>query len=500
MTNTAYADLERRFARMSHVNGALSMLDWDRSTVMPDGGAGARSDQMATLSVIVHDMMTDPRMDDLLSDAEACAGLDSWQQANLLEMRRAHRQATALPSDLVEAISKARANCEMAWRAAKPANDWAGVQPALAEVLALSQQTGQAKAASLGTDAYDALLDEYEPGLRGAQVAVLFDDLAAFLPSFLAQVQEKQAQNPALPLTGAPFPAAKQKALGEILIKAVGFDFTHGRLDVSAHPFCGGVPDDVRITTRYREDDFAAAIMGVLHETGHALYERGLPAAWRGQPVGLARSTAVHESQSLIVEMQACRSRAFLSYATPLFQQAFAGQGAAWGVDNIHRVYTRVKPGFIRVEADEVTYPAHVILRFRLERALILGDLSLADLPAAWDAGMNDLLGITPPDHTRGVLQDIHWYLGLFGYFPTYTIGALMAAQLFKAAKQAQPDLLPGLARGDFAPLMGWLATHIHGRGCSVDAATLLRDATGATLDADIFKAHLQARYLDGEG
>jgi carboxypeptidase Taq len=495
----AYAELVRRFARMAHVNGALSVLSWDQSAVMPEGGAGARADQMAALSVIVHEMITDPRVADLLADAEAQAGLDAWQSANLYEMRRAYGQANALPSDLVEATSKARASCEMVWRKAKASSDWAAVRAPLQQVLDLMRQTGEAKAVMLGTDSYDALLDEYEPGLRADTVAALFDDLAGFLPGFIGQVREKQAAQPVESLVG-PFPPERQKVLGQKLMAAVGFDFNHGRLDVSAHPFCGGVPDDVRITTRYREEDFAVAIMGVLHETGHAMYERGLPAAWRNQPVGLARSMAVHESQSLIIEMQACRSKAFLSYAAPEFAAAFGGTGAAWGVENVHRLYTRVRPGFIRVEADEVSYPAHVILRFRLERALITGALSLDDLPAAWNDGMASLLGITPPDHARGVMQDIHWFCGLFGYFPTYTLGAMMAAQLFQAAQRAEPGLLAGLAEGDFGPLVRWLRTHVHGRGSQVDSATLLRDATGSPLDAGIFKAHLVSRYLGDVG
>jgi carboxypeptidase Taq len=252
----------------------------------------------------------------------------------------------------------------------------------------------------------------------------------------------------------------------------------------------------VRITTRYREDDFASAIMGVMHETGHAMYERGLPRDWRGQPVGEARSMAIHESQSLIVEMQAGRSAEFLSYAAPLFREAFGGSGPAWEAGNIRRLYTRVSRGFIRVEADEVTYPAHVILRFRLEKALIAGDLTLDDLPGAWNDGMKELLGVVPPSDTVGVLQDIHWYDGAFGYFPTYTLGAMTAAQLFNAASKADSDLKPGLARGDFGPLMRWLKHNIHEKACLVDSATLLTEATGSPLDASIFKRHLMSRYL----
>ena len=283
-------------------------------------------------------------------------------------------------------------------------------------------------------------------------------------------------------------------------MRQFGFDFNRGRLDVSLHPFCGGATNDVRLTTRYDEADFTRALMGVLHETGHALYEQGRPAPWLAQPVGAARGMAVHESQSLIVEMQASRSRPFMEFLAPVVREAFGGQGAAWGADNLHRLYTRVEPGFIRVDADEVTYPAHVILRYRLEKAMIAGDLALGDLPGAWADGMRTLLGIVPPDDRRGCLQDIHWPSGGWGYFPTYTLGAAIAAQLFDAASRALPDLLPGLARGDFAPLVGWLGANIHGKGSLLGTADLLREATGRPLDPAVYRRHLERRYLERDG
>jgi len=263
------------------------------------------------------------------------------------------------------------------------------------------------------------------------------------------------------------------------------------------HPFTGGVPDDVRITTRYADADFSRALMGVLHETGHALYERGLPAAWRGQPVGEARGMATHESQSLLIEMQVCRGREFLGYLAPLLRQAFAGAGPYWRDDNLARFFTKVEPGLIRVDADEVTYPLHIILRYRLERALLAGDLALADLPGAWRQGMKDLLGIDVPTDKDGCLQDIHWPSGSFGYFPTYTLGAMAAAQLFAAAKAADAAIAPGIARGDFGPLSAWLKAKVHGRG-SFDPTTdaLLVEATGQPLGAAAFEAHLCERYL----
>jgi carboxypeptidase Taq len=276
----------------------------------------------------------------------------------------------------------------------------------------------------------------------------------------------------------------------------IGFDFAHGRFDVSLHPFCGGVQDDVRITTRYREDDFVSALMGTLHETGHAMYERGRPAAWRYQPVGTARGMALHESQSLLVEMQVCRSPEFLGFLAPILREAFVTEGEAFTAENLQGLYTRVEPGFIRVDADEVCYPSHVILRYRLERAMIAGDLDLAELPGAWNDGMRELLGITPPDDRRGCLQDIHWYGGAWGYFPTYTLGAMTAAQLYDAAKRAVPEIPAAITRGDFKPLMAWLAENIHGQGSRWSSVELVKRASGKPLDPAIFQAHLERRYL----
>jgi|TARA_R110002072_G_scaffold37226_6_gene109169 carboxypeptidase Taq len=494
----AYDALSARFKRLGVLEGALGQLQWDMSAVMPTGGAETRGEQLATLEVMAHEIITQPETADLLDQAESdeLPDLSDWQQANLREMRHGWRHATALDAGLVEALAKAGKACEMVWREARPQSDFARVQPLLAEVLRLSQEAGQAKAQAFGVSLYDALLDQYEPAMTAARIDEIFDPLADFLPDFLQAALTVQAARPApLPLEG-PFPIAKQEALAHKLMRAVGFDFDHGRLDTSAHPFCGGVPDDVRITTRYDEADFTTAMMGVLHETGHALYERGLPKAWRYQPVGAARGMALHESQSLLVEMQACRSPEFLSFMAPLAREAFGGAGPAWSADNLRALTTRVAPGFIRVDADEVTYPAHIILRYRLEKALLSGDLPLAELPAAWNAGMQQLLGITPPADRLGCLQDIHWYDGAWGYFPTYSLGAMIAAQLFAKAKQDRPDIPSALARGDFSGLMAWLGEKVHSRASFHLGETLVEEATGEPLNPGIFEAHLTHRYL----
>ncbi|MBV8536041.1 MAG: carboxypeptidase M32 [Alphaproteobacteria bacterium] len=494
----AYPALETRFKRISLVREASGVLEWDRDALMPPGGSAARTEQLATLQVLAHQMITDPAIGDLIGRAEQERnGLDLWQKANLKRMGRQWRHATCLPEELVEALSRATSECEMAWRGARAASDFKSLLPLLQRVLDLVRETAAIKAKAFGLSLYDALLDESEPDTRSAEITALFDSLAAFLPGFIDAVLERQARQPAATPPAGPFPVAKQEALARRLMQAVGFDFAHGRLDTSAHPFCGGVPDDVRLTTRWDEADFMPGLMGVLHETGHAMYERGLPAAWRHQPVGHALSTSLHESQSLLVEMQACRSREFIAFLAPLAAQAFGGEGPAWSADHLYRIYTKVERSFIRVDADEATYPAHVILRYRLESAMIAGDLKLADLPGAWAGEMKRLLGVVPPDDRRGCLQDIHWPLGAWAYFPSYTLGAMTAAQFIDAARRAVPGIPAALGRGDFSPLMDWLRANVHSKGSSLSARELITAATGKPLDPEIYKRHLTQRYLN---
>ena len=499
---TAYQTLEHRFKRLGVLGGIDRILEWDSQTMMPVGGARDRAEQSAVIALLCHEMLNHPSLGDLLDKAEAddLAKLDPWQTANLGEMRRRWIHANSVDARLVEALTKAVSASEICWREARPANDFAGFVKSMGDVLALVREAAVAKAEALDCSPYDALLDNFEPHGRSADIDRLFNRLTGFLPDFLARVVECQAAEPApLPLEG-PFPLAAQRILGRRMMDAVGFDFDHGRLDESDHPFTGGSPDDVRITTRYHDGDFTQALMAVLHETGHAMYERGLPAAWRHQPVGEAAGMSIHESQSLLLEMQACRSRAFVEYAAPLMREAFGGEGPAWEAENIYRLNTRAIPGLIRVYADEVTYPAHVMLRYRLEKSMIAGDLVLGDLPGAWADGMNEMLGITPPDDREGCMQDIHWAVGAYGYFPTYTLGAVIAAQLYDAAKAADGDIEPGLARGDFKPLFAWLAPHVHAHGASLGPADLVERACGQSLDVAVFERHLAARYLTGVG
>ncbi len=494
---TAYQELESLFHRHANLRTATAVLQWDMAVMMPLGGAEVRAEQLAVLGRTCHDLITTPEIADRLDEAGGDVELDPWHVANLREMRRQWLHAVAVPGDLIEALSRATSRCETVWRSARADNDFDRVEPLLAEVLKLVREVAAAKAERLGVKPYEALMDEYEPGARICRIEALFNDLGTFLPGFLDQALATQAARPIPIMPTGPFPVTAQKAIGEQLMARLGFDFEHGRLDTSAHPFCGGVPSDVRITTRYDETDFMSALMGVLHETGHALYEAGLPEDWRYQPVGAPRGMALHESQSLLVEMQLCRSRPFLAFAAPLIRDAFGGDGPAWEAENLYRLNTRIERDFIRVDADEVTYTLHVIIRTQLERAMIAGDLTTKDLPGAWNESMKSMLNIVPPNNRLGCLQDIHWYEGAWGYFPTYTLGAVAAAQLFATARTSLPGLNNAIACGEFAPLVGWLRSNVHGKGSLLSTDVLLEEVAGTSLDAGSFKAHLEARYLD---
>jgi carboxypeptidase Taq len=493
---TAYDRLTARFARIATIREAASILNWDTEVIMPQGAGDARADQTAVLSSLSHGMLVETQVADDLAEAEATPPEDPWQQANLRLIRHEYTRAVALPADLVEAMARANSLCEQAWRDARKQSDFDAVAPLLTEVFDRARDAAEALSPALGLAPYDALMDDFQTGVTAADVEPVFARYTAFLAEVLPQVEAQQAGRPTPHPVQGVFPEAAQAQFCRTLAQRMGLDFRQARLDSSAHPFSGGTPTDQRITTRYDEADLAQALYAVIHETGHALYEMGLPAAWRRQPIGHAAGMAAHESQSLIMEMQACRSDAFLSWLGPVLYQAFGGDPQVWAPANLPSLWRRVGRSLIRVEADEMTYPAHVALRFTLERALLSGDLKIADLPDAWNELMRERLGIVPPDDARGCLQDIHWYAGLIGYFPSYTLGAMAAAQLMAAVRRDVPGLDQALGQGDFTPLLGWLRTKIYAMGARLGFNELLTHATGKPLDSADFEAHLRRRYL----
>ena len=490
----SYLQLTKKWQRVAALSDAIAMLSWDRQAIMPSGSGSARAEQIAILAVLKHEEITDSITAELIDKADT-AELNNIEQANISEIRRIYRHASALSPRLVEEHSRACAACEGKWQLARKENNFKVVEGSLGQVVNLTQQIAAIKAETFQSNAYDSLLDEYEPGGSSTKIDVIFDSLEPALQKLLPEVIEYQSHIN-FPAYSDPVPIQKQKNLGEKVMKSLGFDFSKGRLDTSIHPFSGGTPDDVRITTRYNENDWTGSLMGVIHETGHAVYEQGLPIRWRGQPVGSARGMVVHESQSLLMEMQVCRSPDFFKFLAPLITKEFRVRGDQWRAEELSNNSKRVIPNFIRVDADELTYPLHIILRYKLEQALMRGDLLVPDLPGAWNGAFESSFGIRPPDDLQGCLQDIHWYDGAFGYFPTYTLGALAAAQLFSAAIKDHPDMLTQISKGNFSTLLNWLRKNVHSIASALSTEEILIKATGSSLSTAAFLLHLNNRYL----
>jgi len=494
----AYARAVDRFTLAGKLSAAGMMLSWDGQTHMPRGGAWARGEEMAALTEVSADLIGSRAAADELEEAEAMAGaLEAPERADLHEMRRLWAHAAAAPKALQTAKARISQNLQAIWVDARANNDFASFAVPFAELLVVIREIAAAKAEALGLTPYGAMIDEYDPGVGEAMIDPIFADLARSLPPLIAEVRERQARWPA-PLLFGEVPVESQAALSRRLAAAVGHRSENFRIDAAPHPFSvPHSPGDVRFTTRYDVTNPRFSILATLHEAGHAMYEFNLPREFAFHPAGLARGASMHESQSLSLEMLAGRSREFLTFLAPLMAETFGGDSAVWSVANVHNAWRRLDNGFIRVEADEVSYPLHVIMRYRLERALIAGDLTVADIPAAWDELFEQLIGRTPPSLGQGCLQDIHWAAGLFGYFPNYAMGAVLAAQFFERATADDPQILPALARGDFAPYFAWVRPRIHERASLTDFASLVADATGQPLGPEPFKRHLRRRYLE---
>lgn len=495
----SYQQLRQHFLKISHFNHLDAICSWDQAAMMPAGGNEARGAALAELSVLIHQLTTAPQLADWIAVAES-ESLSVSEKASLAAIKRRWQQANVLPEDLVMAQSLANSECEHAWREQRKNNDWLGFKSNLSKVVQLAREEASIRAASSSLSRYDAMLDMYEPGMSSAKLDKLFGEVKIWLPDFILRAETLQAKQKIVVPQGH-FTTASQKELGLAVMQLLGFDFNHGRLDVSTHPFCGGVPSDVRITTRYDENDFMKALFGVIHETGHARYEQNLPQEWAGLPVGEARSMGVHESQSLFFEMQLARSPGFAQLLSPVVAEFFGGdKDLAFSAKNIYALNTQVKRDFIRVDADELTYPAHVILRYEIERGLIEGDIDVDDIPVLWNEKMQAYLGLsTEGNYLNGCMQDIHWAGGSFGYFPSYTLGAMYAAQEFSAAERAIPQLRSKIAAGDLSALFGWLKNNIWSKASLLSTDDLMIAATGEPLNSRYFKAHLEHRYLSGE-
>ena len=498
--NSAVSKLEDLGKKLEAIEHAQSMLSVDEAVMMPVGGGEKRAEAMSVLAGLYHEMATAPEIGDWLDAAET-EPLEAKQKAAIRESHRVYTNMTCLSSDFVRKQVNARVRSEQLWRELRPTGDWAAFLPAFEGLVATAREEAQLRAEALGLAPYDAMMEQYDPGNRAADIAPVFDELKSFLKGFvpeaLAYQEQKLAQRPLKPFN-APFPIEKQKALGLAMMEAIGFDFEHGRLDISHHPFCGGVPTDVRMTTRYVTGEFLSSLMGILHETGHGLYEQNLPKQWAHWPVGKARGMAIHESQSLFVEKQIARSAEFWEWAMPHVTEHLGDEAlAGWELDDVLAHVHRIERGLIRVDADEATYPLHVILRFEIEKELIEGTLAPKDVPEAWDARMQEYLGLrTIDDPKDGPMQDVHWPSGAFGYFPSYTLGAMIAAQLWAAIEKEQPTAREDMRSGRFVELNDWRRDHIWSQASFHSTPGLLERATGEPLNARHFEDHLRRRYL----
>ena len=495
-TATPYQQLEQEFRRLHAFRGVLALLRWDAAVSMPRGSAVVRGEQLAALQIECHTLLVSPRISRLLDRADANArALADWQGANLREMRRLHDHAIATPPSLVARIAKAIALAEARWREAREQNDFEVLAPQLEEVVKLTQSKAELLAQRFGLDPWDALADEFTPGLLSKDIDAIFAPLSQRLPELVTEAIELQAGKPATPIEGR-FSTSRQRGLCLDVMKALGFPFDRGRFDESDHPFTEGVPGDIRVTAKFQARDPFQGLLGALHETGQALYDLGLPAEWVDQPVGQDRGMALEESQSLLLEMIVGRSRAFVTWLKPLLEKHYGAAGPEWSDENLYRHLNRVARGPNRMDADELTYQTHIGLRYELERRLLSGELRVQELRAAWNQLSGDRLGLVPASDVEGCLQDIHWALGSFGHFPSYGVGAVIAGQLWESIKEHHPGVEAEIATGQFGGLLAWLREKVHSMGAKLGVPQLVQHATGRPLSAAPFLRYLERKYI----
>jgi carboxypeptidase Taq len=495
MSTIAYESLVAHTRETAKLASIAGLLEWDERTKMPPAAGEYRAEQISYLAGEVHKRQTDPRIGEWLAQlADSPLAADPHSDAGTVirQLRRQYDKKTKLPQALVEELSRTAVLGQQTWVEARKADSYATFKPILEKTLKLKRE----EAAALGYEAtpYDALLDDYEPHAKTAEISVTLAGLRDELTPLVAQIVGSSRQ-PDSELIKREFPIDAQEAFGKEAAAAIGFDFTAGRLDVTDHPFCGGAgPRDIRITTRYSERDFGDAFFSILHEAGHGLYEQGLPPEHFGLPTGEAVSLGIHESQSRMWENQVGRSRAFWELFLPKAQATFPSLSGV-SLDAFYAAINEVRPSLIRVDADEVTYNLHILIRFELERAMIEDDLQAADLPPAWNEKYQKYLGVMPPNDADGCLQDVHWSAGLFGYFPTYSLGNLYAGQFFAKANKDLGDLRAAFRRGEFKPLLDWLRNKIHRHGQRHTAAELAQNITGQPLSHASWIEQIRTKY-----
>jgi len=491
---SVYDELVAKYREYTVLRTIAELLHWDMQTIMPPKGATRRSDQLALVSGMAHSHLTAPRIGELLADLEAHEqDLGSEQRANLREMTRDYRRATKIPQKLVEELSRHQSLCHEHWVHAREVGDFGLFAPYLEKMVRLTAE--EAEFLGYQDTPLDALIDEFEPGATAAMFTKLFEEVKAANVPLLRRIMASPVKADGRFLA-MDYPAAMQKHFGEQIMQAIGFDTEGGRLDISVHPFCSGTYGDVRITTRYNEHAPQQAIFGIIHETGHALYEQGFLPQNLGTPLAEAMSYGIHESQSRMWENFVGRSKPFWTFFLPQLKACFPNELAQVSLDQFVLAVNHVEPSLVRVEADEMTYDLHIILRFEIERDLFAGNLSVSDLPAAWNKKMEEYLGITPPnDGKEGVMQDVHWSGGSFGYFPSYSLGNMAAGQFWYAMRAKMPDMDKQMEKGNFADLLHWLRENVHQHGRRFIRNDLMQKATGKPLATTDYVRYLNEKY-----
>ncbi len=490
----AYTKLKEIFREASLSSDIAGILHWDMSTMMPFNSRNQRAEQLAYLSKLSHDKISSNEVRDLILEAKN-EDLDQNDLCNLREIEREHKLTSSVPSELIQKISRMAAKCEGEWQEARKNSNFNFIKKSLDELINLTKEEAGILGKEFNLSPYEALVNKFEPGSNTQLIANVFDDLQQFLKPLIDTIIEKQKSQKIFPIQ-YKISENQQKDIAEHIMKIIGFDFKRGRLDKSVHPFCGGSTNDVRITTRYNKENPFSSLDGVMHETGHALYELNLPMKWSHQPVGKSRGMAMHESQSLMIEMQITRSLAFKKFLSKILKNKFNIIDNSFDPNNLYLLGTRVEKSFIRVESDEVTYPLHIILRFNLERKIFNNEINVNDLPEAWNEEYKKLFDRKVEKDTDGCLQDVHWYAGLFGYFPTYSLGALTAAQFTSQLRIDLPELDLNIEKGKFDDLVKWLKTNIHEKASFFSTNEVLEQVTNSSLNAKYFKNYINNRYL----
>jgi len=488
-----YDDFISRVKELSLISSLTGLMGWDQETMMPPKGGKLRSEMMAFLSGQSHSRMTDSEMGRLLDSLDS-QELTDEQAANVREVRRSYDKATKLPADLVEEKARHKSKSLQVWQEARSEDDFEKFRPYLEKTVELTCKT--AECYGYDDNIYDALLDIYEPGMTVSQLDPLFSSLRDAIVPLVKAVGESPNQPDMSFLEIGKFTEEKQREFSLKVAESIGFDFDAGRMDTSTHPFCSGAgPNDVRFTTRYDDEFPFGCLYGVMHETGHGTYEQGLLEEHEGTPMGQAVSLGVHESQSRMWENMVGRSKEFWEFYIDEFKTCFDHLPNNLDVDTLHRAVNTVQPSLIRVESDEATYNLHIMVRYEIEKQLVNGNISVGDLPDFWNSKMEEYIGVTPPNNTKGVLQDIHWSMGAIGYFPTYTLGNLYAAQLYAAALVDNPNIPDKIEKGEFGVLLDWMRSHIHVHGSKLLPADLITQATGKEPSSDAFVDYLTNKY-----